>query len=117
MKGRGFVRDRTLRVPRGGAVERTIEGDEIIFDIVPGRINFTVGADKRHSADSLARAGRIVNAGDSKSSSGIGRASDVDATIGGVPSTGGIPTHVNTAAEGAHQIRVGRNHRLVIERS
>src|SRR5712664_2025445 len=110
-----LLRNSALRIPRDTAVERAIESDQIIFVIVPGYIDFAVGAHKRHSANTLARAGGVVNASETKSSSGIRRASEVNATVSRVPPTGGIPSRVNTVAEGARRIGVGRNHRLVIE--
>src|SRR5258708_30243392 len=115
IKGGGFQRDCPLRVPSHPTVERAIEGDQVIFVIIPGRINFAVGADKRHRPNALARAGGVVNARDRKSRSSVGGASEVDAAVGGVASSGGVPSHVNTITERASWIGIGGNHRLVIE--
>ena len=111
----GFLRDRVLHIPGDAAIEGAIERDEIVFVIVPGHINFAVGSDERHSADPLAGTGRIVNASETKSRTGIRRASEVDATVSSIAPAGSIPSHVNTIAERACRIGVGGNHGLVIE--
>src|SRR3954452_3333880 len=107
--------DDALCIPRHAAVEGAVEGDRVRGVVVPGQIELAVRTDERHGSDGAAGSFRIVGAGYGEGDAVIAGARHAHAAAAGRAAAGRVPSDVDVVAEGRVDVRVGGDHRLVVE--
>src|SRR3954451_6481912 len=114
VEGKLLRRDHRLLLPRHAAIERAVEGDGVRGVVVPGEIELAIRTDEGAGADGAAWSLRIVGAGGGERRAMVAGARPAHAAAARAAARG-IPGDVDAVAERAAGIRVGGDHRLVVE--
>src|SRR5215472_19115958 len=72
--------DDGLLAPGDPAIERPVESDGVSLEVVPSDVNFALGTNEGHGADSLPRAARVIDAGRGERQATIGGTSHVNSS-------------------------------------